>query len=347
MPLSRQDAARALRLLEDFIGKLDAETEPEHVEALARAIDVLRSSLFTSLIDIQQSYVEDVSTFDSTWDVHNKGDAVGFCRRYGISLGSLRSYLAADSTTIPKENGSHRIRSHDNADDPDDDLPLQWDSFHTDPVLAKARALLDESNDVVAPLEDKRERQKSGGATSPSFLDELTTKTAQRRSTLDENALTAETSFITTTSSQKRENGDVSSRTESNSNARTQRADSLLFMRNKQSMTRFEQSAESRSQRTVSLTKGSEGLGMSIVGTATTGVFVSMLVSGGYAERDGRLKKGDQILSINGITMEKKSYTDAASVIKQISAGGNVDFVLTSNPAVFAEYERVAAQRAK
>ena len=42
---------------------------------------------------------------------------------------------------------------------------------------------------------------------------------------------------------------------------------------------------------------------MSIVGTATTGVFVSMLVSGGYAERDGRLKKGDQILSINGITM--------------------------------------------
>ena len=65
----------------------------------------------------------------------------------------------------------------------------------------------------------------------------------------------------------------------------------------------FFQSAESRSQRTVSLTKGSEGLGMSIVGTATTGVFVSMLVSGGYAERDGRLKKGDQILSINGITM--------------------------------------------
>ena len=37
---------------------------------------------------------------------------------------------------------------------------------------------------------------------------------------------------------------------------------------------------------------------MSIVGTATTGVFVSMLVSGDYAERDGRLKKGDQILSI-------------------------------------------------
>eukprot|EP00118_Oscarella_pearsei_P019452 m.206878 g.206878 ORF g.206878 m.206878 type:complete len:350 (+) comp39685_c0_seq3:388-1437(+) len=349
MPLSKQDARRALQLLEDFLGKLDAESEPEHVEAIRNAIDVLRSGLFTSLVDIQLSYAEDVSGFDSSHtSADTQSDTFDFCHRYGISLTSLRNSTKGDidSGIVNSTEGSPNAN--------ESKLEEDWDNLQTDPILAKAQALLeeDEGGDVVVPLNTG---SSTGGAALVPFLQELTAKTSQRRSSLDQFALhstsgEAETSFINSQSAGKYKvtgNGDVSKKEGSNEEETIKRRDSLFFMRDKGVMNRFEQSAESRHQREVSLTKGTKGLGMSIVGTATTGVFVSALVEGGLAESDGHLKRGDQIVSINGVTMDNKSYTDAASIIKEIPVGGSCDFVLTSNPTVFAEYERVAALRGK
>lgn len=68
----------------------------------------------------------------------------------------------------------------------------------------------------------------------------------------------------------------------------------------------------------VELTKKSgKGLGLSLVARKDgKGVYISDLVQGGAAEADGRLMKGDQILSVNGQDLKAASQEEAAAVLK-------------------------------
>lgn len=59
------------------------------------------------------------------------------------------------------------------------------------------------------------------------------------------------------------------------------------------------------------------GLGLSIVGKRNdVGVFISDVVIGGVAQRDGRLQQGDQILSVNETDMRALSQEEAVNVLK-------------------------------
>ncbi|KAE8746965.1 hypothetical protein FOCC_FOCC006385 [Frankliniella occidentalis] len=68
----------------------------------------------------------------------------------------------------------------------------------------------------------------------------------------------------------------------------------------------------------VELTKKSgKGLGLSLVVRKDgKGVYISDLVHGGAAEADGRLMKGDMILSVNGQDLKSASQEEAAAVLK-------------------------------
>uniref|UniRef100_H2XN51 PDZ domain-containing protein n=1 Tax=Ciona intestinalis TaxID=7719 RepID=H2XN51_CIOIN len=70
--------------------------------------------------------------------------------------------------------------------------------------------------------------------------------------------------------------------------------------------------------------KSGRGLGLSIVGRKNAaGVFVSDLVQGGAAARDGTMKPGDQILSVNGVNIRMAGQEVAAQLLK--NAQGKVD----------------------
>ncbi|XP_014404740.1 PREDICTED: inaD-like protein isoform X3 [Myotis brandtii] len=63
--------------------------------------------------------------------------------------------------------------------------------------------------------------------------------------------------------------------------------------------------------------KAGRGLGLSIVGKRNgNGVFISDIVKGGAADLDGRLIRGDQILSVNGEDMRNASQETVATVLK-------------------------------
>uniref|UniRef100_H2YMG6 Multiple PDZ domain crumbs cell polarity complex component n=1 Tax=Ciona savignyi TaxID=51511 RepID=H2YMG6_CIOSA len=70
--------------------------------------------------------------------------------------------------------------------------------------------------------------------------------------------------------------------------------------------------------------KSGRGLGLSIVGRKNAaGVFVSDLVSGGAASREGTMKPGDQILGVNGVDIKMAGQEVAAQLLK--NAHGKVD----------------------
>ncbi|XP_036378484.1 multiple PDZ domain protein-like [Megalops cyprinoides] len=74
--------------------------------------------------------------------------------------------------------------------------------------------------------------------------------------------------------------------------------------------------------KTITLEKGSEGLGFSIVGGfgsphGDLPIYVKTVFSKGAAAVDGRLKRGDQILSVNGESLEGATHEQAVAVLKR------------------------------
>ena len=61
--------------------------------------------------------------------------------------------------------------------------------------------------------------------------------------------------------------------------------------------------------RVVELPKTEEGLGFNIMGgkEQNSPIYISRVIPGGVADRQGGLKRGDQLLSVNGVVWEKKS----------------------------------------
>lgn len=68
------------------------------------------------------------------------------------------------------------------------------------------------------------------------------------------------------------------------------------------------------------MNKGNSGLGFNIVGGEDgEGIFVSFILAGGSADLSGELRRGDQILSVNGINLRNATHEEAAQALKVLS----------------------------
>ncbi|XP_052864207.1 disks large 1 tumor suppressor protein isoform X2 [Anopheles cruzii] len=93
-----------------------------------------------------------------------------------------------------------------------------------------------------------------------------------------------------------------------------------------------------REARTIVIQKGPSGLGFNIVGGEDgQGIFVSYVLAGGAADLAGELKRGDQLVSVNGVTLANASHEDAAQALK--NAGGTVTLVAQYRPEDYNRFE--------
>uniref|UniRef100_A0A182P464 Multiple PDZ domain protein n=1 Tax=Anopheles epiroticus TaxID=199890 RepID=A0A182P464_9DIPT len=94
----------------------------------------------------------------------------------------------------------------------------------------------------------------------------------------------------------------------------------------------------------IELVNDGTGLGFGIIGARTTGVTVKTILAGGVADRDGRLKSGDQILQIGDVNLHEMVSEQVASVLRQ--SGTHVQLVVARpiDPATVttAEYDNSA-----
>ncbi|XP_039288437.1 disks large 1 tumor suppressor protein isoform X5 [Nilaparvata lugens] len=93
-----------------------------------------------------------------------------------------------------------------------------------------------------------------------------------------------------------------------------------------------------RETRTIVLTRGPQGLGFNIVGGDDGfGIFVSFILAGGPADASGELKRGDQILSVNGVSLKNATHESAAHELK--GAGQTVTIVAQYRPEDYNKFE--------
>lgn len=65
------------------------------------------------------------------------------------------------------------------------------------------------------------------------------------------------------------------------------------------------------------LQKGNQGLGFNIVGGEDgEGIFISFILAGGPADLSANLRRGDQILSVNGVNLKTATHEEAAAALK-------------------------------
>lgn len=93
-----------------------------------------------------------------------------------------------------------------------------------------------------------------------------------------------------------------------------------------------------REPRKVVLSKGATGLGFNIVGGEDgEGIFISFILAGGPADLSGDVRRGDQILSVNGIDLRHATHEQAAAALK--GAGHTVTMVVQYRPEEYNRFE--------
>nr|XP_043899504.1 disks large homolog 1-like isoform X2 [Solea senegalensis] len=93
-----------------------------------------------------------------------------------------------------------------------------------------------------------------------------------------------------------------------------------------------------RDPRRVVLQRGSTGLGFNIVGGEDgEGIFISFILAGGPADLCGELRKGDRILSVNGVDLSSATHEQAAAALK--NAGQTVTIVAQYRPEEYSRFE--------
>ncbi|XP_073421032.1 disks large homolog 4 isoform X1 [Dendrobates tinctorius] len=93
-----------------------------------------------------------------------------------------------------------------------------------------------------------------------------------------------------------------------------------------------------REPRRIVIHRGSTGLGFNIVGGEDgEGIFISFILAGGPADLSGALRKGDQILSVNGVDLRNATHEQAALALK--NAGQTVTIIAQYKPEEYSRFE--------
>ncbi|KAK9884887.1 hypothetical protein WA026_009123 [Henosepilachna vigintioctopunctata] len=101
---------------------------------------------------------------------------------------------------------------------------------------------------------------------------------------------------------------------------------------------RFKKTKTKRDVRTVVLHKGGSGLGFNIVGGEDgEGIFISFILAGGPADLCGELRRGDQILSVNGVNLRNATHEEAALALK--GTNQTVTVVVQYRPEEYNRFE--------
>ncbi|XP_034039128.1 discs large homolog 1-like protein isoform X3 [Thalassophryne amazonica] len=93
-----------------------------------------------------------------------------------------------------------------------------------------------------------------------------------------------------------------------------------------------------REPRKVVLHRGATGLGFNIVGGEDgEGIFISFILAGGPADLCGELRKGDRLVSVNGVDLRNATHEQAAAALK--NAGQMVTIIAHYRPEEYSRFE--------
>ncbi|XP_038672338.1 disks large homolog 1 isoform X13 [Scyliorhinus canicula] len=297
MPVRKQDAQRALKLLENYRAKLGKTEDRQLRASIERVINIFRSNLFQALIDIQEFY--EVSLLDNQpvlaqnttgivpavhiWDISNLPSTTVTSEALPISLSpSTEKYRYQDDDTSPQEHNSPQISNE-----------------------VKGPELVHVSEKNLSQIENIH------GFVSQSHISPMKQIEATPPSTpvipvIPVMPVPADASVFASDSQQANPPPVV---------VNTDSLESQPYVNGTDADYEYEE---------ITLERGNSGLGFSIAGGTDNphigddpSIFITKIIAGGAAAQDGRLRVNDCILRVNDVDVRDVTHSKAVEALKE------------------------------
>ncbi|XP_029380196.1 discs large homolog 1-like protein isoform X15 [Echeneis naucrates] len=340
MPVRKKDAQRALLLLEEYRAKLNHTEDRQLRHSIQRVIDIFQSNLFQALIDIQEFY--EVTLLDSQrWAESSKG-ADPMAPISLLDFSSLQSTTVTSDTLPSLSTSIEKYRHHDEDSSPQEQSsPQLTEEMGGAELVQVAEKNLSQIENVhgyvthahISPMkvngteadyeyeEITLERGNSGlgfsiaGGTDNPHIGEdpsiFITKVIPGGAAAQDGRLRVNDVIL------RVNEVDVRDVTHSRAVEALKEAGSLvrLYVRRRKPV--------SEKVMEIKLVKGPKGLGFSIAGgvgnqhiPGDNSIYVTKIIEGGAAHKDGRLQIGDKLLAVNSACLEEVSHEHAVTALK-------------------------------
>uniref|UniRef100_A0A670ZQU8 Disks large homolog 1 n=1 Tax=Pseudonaja textilis TaxID=8673 RepID=A0A670ZQU8_PSETE len=307
MPVRRQDTQRALRLLEDYRAKLSPREDRQLSSSVERVIGIFRSSLFQALLDIQEFYevtlLENPKSADEpkpaqpvqpggTWDLPSPPST-------GLTSETLPSSQTADTQANPPPVVV-------NTETPETPTYVNG----TDAEYEYEEITLERGNSGLG-------FSIAGGTDNPHVEDDsgvFITKIIPGGAAAQDGRLRVNDCIL------RVNEVDVHDVTHGKAVEALKEAGSMVRL----SVKRRRQTTERMVD--IKLVKGPKGLGFSIAGgvgnqhiPGDNSIYVTKIIEGGAAHKDGRLQIGDKLMAVNNVCLEEVTHEEAVAALKNTS----------------------------
>ncbi|XP_064796739.1 disks large homolog 1-like isoform X18 [Oncorhynchus masou masou] len=340
MPVRKKDAQRALSLLEEYRTKLNHTEDWQLRLSIQRVIDIFQSNLFQALIDIQEFY--EVTLLDNQKCVESPKTSAPMLPVNLWDFSSLQSTTVTSDTLPSLSTSIEKYRHHDEDTSPQEQSSPQLTDEVTGPELVQvAEKNLSQIENVhgyvahahISPMkvngteadyeyeEITLERGNSGlgfsiaGGTDNPHIGEdpsiFITKVIPGGAAAQDGRLRVNDVIL------RVNEADVRDVTHSRAVEALKEAGSLvrLYVRRRKPV--------SEKVMEIKLVKGPKGLGFSIAGgvgnqhiPGDNSIYVTKIIEGGAAHKDGRLQIGDKLLAVNSACLEEVSHEHAVTALK-------------------------------
>ncbi|XP_048361443.1 disks large homolog 1 isoform X4 [Sphaerodactylus townsendi] len=299
MPLRKQEAARALRLLEELRAKLSPLDDRPLRSSLERVIGIFRSSLFHALLDIQEFY--EVTLLDNPKSVgHLK-------QNESVPPVNTWDFSSLPSTTVTSETlPSSLSPATENYHSQEEEEPPS--------VLEQRRTPLAPSEEAAVPelvhVSEKNLSQVENvhGFVSHSHISPVKTAEAVPLSPPIVSVLPVSTEATSVPPS-------ISQANPPPLVVNTEAPETPTYVNGTDAEYEYEE---------ITLERGNSGLGFSIAGGADnphigddSSIFITKIIPGGAAAQDGRLRVNDCILRVNEVDVREVTHSKAVEALKE------------------------------
>ncbi|XP_044893034.1 disks large homolog 1 isoform X18 [Felis catus] len=344
MPVRKQDTQRALHLLEEYRSKLSQTEDRQLRSSIERVINIFQSNLFQALIDIQEFY--EVTLLDNpkcidrskqsepiqpvnTWEISSLPSTTVTSETLPSSLSpSVEKYRYQDEDTPPQEHISPQITnevigpelvhvSEKNLSEIENVHGFVSHS-HISPVKVNGTDADYEYEEITL------ERGNSGlgfsiagGTDNPHIGDDSSifiTKIIAGGAAAQDGRLRVNDCIL------RVNEVDVRDVTHSKAVEALKEAGSIVRLYVKRRKPVSEKIME------IKLIKGPKGLGFSIAGgvgnqhiPGDNSIYVTKIIEGGAAHKDGKLQIGDKLLAVNSVCLEEVTHEEAVTALKNTS----------------------------
>nr|XP_054538462.1 disks large homolog 1 isoform X22 [Pan troglodytes] len=327
MPVRKQDTQRALHLLEEYRSKLSQTEDRQLRSSIERVINIFQSNLFQALIDIQEFY--EVTLLDNpkcidrskpsepiqpvnTWEISSLPSSTVTSETLPSSLSpSVEKYRYQDEDTPPQEHISPQITNEVIGPE------LVHVSEKNLSEIENVHGFVSHSH--ISPIKGNSGLGFSiaGGTDNPHIGDDSSifiTKIITGGAAAQDGRLRVNDCIL------RVNEVDVRDVTHSKAVEALKEAGSIVRLYVKRRKPVSEKIME------IKLIKGPKGLGFSIAGgvgnqhiPGDNSIYVTKIIEGGAAHKDGKLQIGDKLLAVNNVCLEEVTHEEAVTALKNTS----------------------------